>query len=467
MSVSHRSTWLLLVLVIAPALAMAASLLAIQLVAFQVHLDLPTSEAFGRIRADLAGINHDTGPLAFALIFIGYVMNFGIIAVLAVVGMKWFDRRRASCFYIVGVVVLLGIAGMRSWNVWTPRMQFAWTWSFTPGFSEETVWLDYWVGYPPYALPLALLCALAIASLPLFREGSLHRMKRGVCPKCSYDLRNETKDGGPECGWNRSGPHAGKEQWRIVQRSAAWRKRAWFIGGWSVIVLFVVVANLAQLRSIMPHVTRHTLNMILIDPGSKAYAAIEIELDVSVVSRWFEYPGAVIQAQWSGTFMEEDPLYHTSRQQWIEQSIQQGQIVLPPPQYAPIVGASFEADSLAERAAYQFGDDLDVDTLDADTLANWMHWLFPDADPKRLHREAQVIIAAVDTELERAKDAMTSRLMAVPDGAGAFRGAGGDVDSLPQNRRLWYPGVAIVAGVVLAIWLKGAWVTLRWTKPKG
>ena len=56
---------------------------------------------------------------------------------------------------------------------------------------DQFVIIPYW--------PLALFCALPMIAWGIRRLRRAHRMSRGLCPSCGYDLR-ATPDRCPECG---------------------------------------------------------------------------------------------------------------------------------------------------------------------------------------------------------------------------------------------------------------------------
>jgi hypothetical protein len=61
-----------------------------------------------------------------------------------------------------------------------------------------------WLGLSANTMLFALLWALVILLTMAARRA--RRLKRGLCPRCAYDLRGQRELHCPECGWN-SAPH--------------------------------------------------------------------------------------------------------------------------------------------------------------------------------------------------------------------------------------------------------------------
>lgn len=323
-----------------------------------------------------------------------------------------------------------------------------------PNWTRQSVWWEYRITLPHYALPAALLCGMIIALLPVFREDA----QGGLCPQCHYKLGMAAQAGCSECGWNRDDLTVDACQRRLFNLSPVWRQRAWLLSGWSAIVFIVILATLAPLRSVMPYVTPHRIPMIFTEPRSNAYAAIKGDLKIDVLS--FGQNNSVIKAHWTGAPVERD---HSSYKQW-KALRARGIYTEAPDEFIPI--AEVDADLLTGRSVYQWGDDTHVDVFDADAVADWMQGLFPDIDRRQLYREAEVVFAAVDLVMQEAADGGTFLVEVWYETAGAFGGVACGGIRIPDPRRLWYPGVAIVTGIVVAIWLYGVWVIFRWTKPQ-
>ena len=92
----------------------------------------------------------------------------------------------------------------------------------TPGTQVNLGWWDNPLGLKATSLPIrpiwpglivntglfgtawfALLGLLSLAAKALRHR---RRIRRGHCPRCTYDLRSEFSSGCPECGWNRAPP---------------------------------------------------------------------------------------------------------------------------------------------------------------------------------------------------------------------------------------------------------------------
>jgi hypothetical protein len=58
-----------------------------------------------------------------------------------------------------------------------------------------------WSGFAINSIFCALLLALLWCTPIMFRRW--HRVRKGRCPKCAYDLQHESHTGCPECGWHR------------------------------------------------------------------------------------------------------------------------------------------------------------------------------------------------------------------------------------------------------------------------
>jgi hypothetical protein len=57
-----------------------------------------------------------------------------------------------------------------------------------------------WLGLIANMIVFALLWALMILTADRIRQA--RRLKRGLCPRCAYDLRGQRELHCPECGWN-------------------------------------------------------------------------------------------------------------------------------------------------------------------------------------------------------------------------------------------------------------------------
>lgn len=80
MSAIYRATGQILFLSLVPAIAMGAIIFAVQVIVFQMYLDLPIMRALSRIEEDLGGLANDVGVLALAFLFMRNALHFGIIA---------------------------------------------------------------------------------------------------------------------------------------------------------------------------------------------------------------------------------------------------------------------------------------------------------------------------------------------------------------------------------------------------
>jgi hypothetical protein len=134
--------------------------------------------------------------LGTMLVIINYVSLFGFPVVLTALANHWFHRKRAACFYLVSIGFLLIAAFI------TPNPLFV---IKPPGESFDR-WTAYLIQYPAYVLPIAILSGALFAMLPIWGPTDRYLLKRGLCPKCQYDLQGTPGGidaGCPECGWNR------------------------------------------------------------------------------------------------------------------------------------------------------------------------------------------------------------------------------------------------------------------------
>jgi hypothetical protein len=71
----------------------------------------------------------------------------------------------------------------------------------SPAFPLGIIWPGFIINTLTYTLVwFVLLFAARRATRALITR---RRLRRGVCPMCSYDLRGDHASGCPECGWNR------------------------------------------------------------------------------------------------------------------------------------------------------------------------------------------------------------------------------------------------------------------------
>jgi hypothetical protein len=164
--------------------------------------------------ADLADAILQGGiPVAGLLVF-NNISFFGIVAVVSALALGRWHWKRVATFYLVAMAILLlwsgmsgnGVTGGTWYKVHRPlELQKYGTLTLPPMlfFWEISTWSDYGIWYPFYALPVAAIAGALVAMLPIFAPGRRYWLKRGMCPKCHYDLRGDLAGGCPECGWNR------------------------------------------------------------------------------------------------------------------------------------------------------------------------------------------------------------------------------------------------------------------------
>lgn len=137
-----------------------------------------------------------------ALLAVKYLFSCGLLIALSIFATRRWNTARVICFSLCGTLVLLGfsypkdllesgvIIGVRYGGIQYGQVGIdGWDW--------------YLISYPWYALPLALTAGGLMALLPIFRPSKRYWLRRGMCPKCHYDLKHEIDKGCPECGWNR------------------------------------------------------------------------------------------------------------------------------------------------------------------------------------------------------------------------------------------------------------------------
>lgn len=71
------------------------------------------------------------------------------------------------------------------------------------GVTVERRVLWHWVLHDAIVFPIVLWAMATIVSTPLRTLSRARRIRRGHCPRCSYELLAQFSDGCPECGWGR------------------------------------------------------------------------------------------------------------------------------------------------------------------------------------------------------------------------------------------------------------------------